>query len=170
MVHVVCISSERMITHVIRTIMGTITQTFLVTIEIDPNKAMPCHCGHNHNTFPDWTWKYHNREQNFINEIWEEFRSCFKYDGLKCQIFAVEPGQFSGIFVPTNDDKLLDAKALVEEVYEDIYPEIHDPPTDFDKERIEECEHTFAKLTDNFSSVQKYVEKIEYIRGESERQ
>ncbi len=142
--------------------MKPLRSTILVTIEIDPLQAMPCNCGNRSNTFPDWTWKYQNREQTFINEIWSEFRSCFDYDGLACNISAVEQNQFTGILEPDDNDRLYNAIKLIEEVEENIYPEIDDPPSEFDKERTQECEEVFSKLNDALRAVREYVGKAEF--------
>jgi hypothetical protein len=158
-----------MVTHVFTAIMATLKHTFLVTIEIDSKEAMPCNCGHRCKTHPDWQWKYANREQNFINDIWHEFRSCFDYDGLACRIVEIGTKQFAGFFVPSNDDKLFDAEYLIQEVYDDVFPNIADPPNAYDKERIQECENTFDVLLERLKTAIKYVENEEYIEVQTER-
>jgi hypothetical protein len=85
--------------------MSKIKQMFVVTIEIDTEKAKPfpegfknpaSNCddnGMNWNTYPNWELNYQGRETDFIDSIWADFRNSFKYDGLKCQIFGVNPMQ-----------------------------------------------------------------------------
>jgi hypothetical protein len=96
--------------------MAKLDYTFLVTIVIDTEQTMPCECGHRRNTFPDWPWKYKDCEREFINETWRDFRSRFRYDGLGCQILTVENSEFKYLSEPTNNDKLDDARRLIEEV------------------------------------------------------
>jgi len=144
--------------------MDVLKQIFLVTIEIDPIRARPCNCGNKANTFPDWIWKYQNREQKFINNIWDEFRSCFKYDGLNCSVVAIEKKQFSGIYEPDNGDKLSDIQLLIEQVYDNIYPEVEDPPAKFEEENIQECDQIFTELTATVQTAREYVERMERLR------
>ncbi len=88
--------------------MAKIRQIFLVTIEIDTEKAKPFPTGFkdpatnngnngmNCKTYPNWELNYQACEYTFIDSVWADFRTTFKYDGLKCRIVAVDSAQFWG--------------------------------------------------------------------------
>ncbi|MBK6722905.1 MAG: hypothetical protein IPO41_06930 [Acidobacteria bacterium] len=88
--------------------MATIKQIFMVTIQIDTEKAKPFPNGFkdpaanngdngmNWNTYPNWELNYQGCEPTFIDSVWSDFREAFKYDGLKCHIVAVDSAQFEG--------------------------------------------------------------------------
>ena len=85
--------------------MAQLKQIFLVTIEIDTEKAKPFPDGFkdparnngdngmNWNTYPNWELNYQGCEHTFIDNVWADFREAFKYDGLKCRIVAVDSEQ-----------------------------------------------------------------------------
>ena len=86
--------------------MPIIRKTYLVTIEIDTEKAKPFpegfkdpssnngDDGMNWNTYPNWELNYQGCESDFIERVWSEFRSSFKYDGLSCQVVVLSPQDF----------------------------------------------------------------------------
>lgn len=104
----ICNSRICMITHVVTAVMAKIRQLFLVTIEIDTEKAKPFPDGFkdpatnngdnglNWNTYPNWELNYQGSEYTFIHSVWADFRTTFKCDGLKCRIVAVDSEQFGG--------------------------------------------------------------------------
>ncbi len=81
--------------------MAIICETFLVTIEIDTEKAKPFPNGFkdpafnngdnglNWDTYPNWELNYQGQEMDFIESVWADFQELFKYDGLKCTISRV---------------------------------------------------------------------------------
>jgi len=87
--------------------MATIKQIFLVTIEIDTMKARQFPDGFkdpatnngdngmNWNSYPNWEINYQGCEQEFIDGVWADFRTAFKYDGLKCRIVAVDSNKLA---------------------------------------------------------------------------
>ncbi len=86
--------------------MTKIKQIFLVTIEIDVEKAKSFPNGFKDpatnngdngmkwKTYPNWELNYQGCEHKFIDSVWANFRTTFKYDGLKCRIVAVDSEQF----------------------------------------------------------------------------
>ena len=94
-----------MVIHVFISFMAKIKQIFLVTLEIDTEKAKPFTNGFkdpainngdngmNWNTYPNWELNYQDQEQRFIRMAWADFRTSFKYDGLECRIVAVDSEQ-----------------------------------------------------------------------------
>ncbi len=86
--------------------MAKISQTFLVTIQIDSEKAQPFpegfkdpsknngSNGMNWKTYPNWELNFQDREHEFVNSVCMEFQRWFQYDGLKCRIAAVDSEDF----------------------------------------------------------------------------
>ncbi len=77
-----------------------ISQTFLVTLKIDPVDAQNFPYGvrdpkiygdngYNWNSYPNWDLNYRGKENEFIEMMWEDFERSFNYDGLDCLITRI---------------------------------------------------------------------------------
>jgi hypothetical protein len=86
--------------------MAVIIEKYLVTIEIDTEKAKPFPDGFkapstnngdngmNWNTYPNWDLNYQGRESTFIEMMWADFLSAFVFDGLECSVTRIQPQSF----------------------------------------------------------------------------
>ncbi len=165
-----------MINHVFTTFMAKIKRTFLVTIEIDTEKAKPFpegfkdpaknggDNGMNWNTYPNWELNYQGCETKFIDSLWTEFRIPFKYDGLECGIFAVNSAQYSSYSSTTLDDMLYEGERLLETVWEEIYPYTIDPESEDKRIYFATFDEIVDQLSDNIESLRKIVDEEDFWR------
>lgn len=156
--------------------MAKIKKTFLVTIEIDTEKAKPFpegfkdpatnngDNGMNWNTYPNWELNHQGHEETFVDMLWADFNTSFKYDGLECRIFAVGSEQYSGKTLQTLDGKLYDGQRLIENVYEEIYPFTIDPDSEDKKVYFAEFDEVVDRLMEGLEKLREFVDDEDFWR------